>query len=125
VIFAHGSRFGGHSLFIKDKKLNYVYNFLGIKPEQKFVSPKLKPGKYTLGMEFTREKAGPHRESLGQTKLYVNDKVVAVQGRNDPLCCHHRREGAVPRPGEDGHGSVCHRLSVVRTCIRHEGPGCE
>jgi hypothetical protein len=34
VIFAHGSRFGGHTLFIKDKKLYYVYNFLGIKPEQ-------------------------------------------------------------------------------------------
>ena len=77
MIFAHGSRFGGHSLFIKDKKLYYVYNFLGIKPEQKFVSPELKPGKYTLGMEFIREKAGQHNESLGKTKLYVNDKVVA------------------------------------------------
>jgi hypothetical protein len=44
VIFAHGSRFGGHALFIKDHKLHYVYNFLGIKPEQKFVSGKLKPG---------------------------------------------------------------------------------
>ena len=78
VVFAHGSRFGGHSLFIKNKKLYYVYNFLGIKPEQKFVSPtELKPGKYTLGMEFIREKAGPHGESLGKTKLYVNDKVVA------------------------------------------------
>jgi hypothetical protein len=77
VIFAHGSRFGGHSLFIKNKKLHYVYNFLGIKPEQQFVSPELKPGKYTLGMEFIREKAGQYQESLGQTKLYVNDKVVA------------------------------------------------
>lgn len=77
VIFAHGSRFGGHALFIKDEKLHYVYNFLGIKPEQTFVSPKLKPGRYTLGMEFTREKAGPSKESLGKTKLYVNDKVVA------------------------------------------------
>jgi len=77
VIFAHGSRFGGHSLFMKDKKLFYVYNFLGIKPEQKFVSPELKPGKYTLGMEFIREKAGPNHESMGKTKLYVNDKVVA------------------------------------------------
>ena len=28
-IFAHGSRFGGHALFIKDRKLWYVYNFLG------------------------------------------------------------------------------------------------
>ena len=77
VIFAHGSRFGGHSLFIKDKKLHYVYNFLGIPPEQKFVSPELKPGKYTLGMEFTRESAGKFKESVGKTKLYVNDRVVA------------------------------------------------
>jgi len=78
VIFAHGSRFGGHSLFIKDRKLYYVYNFLGIKPEQKFVSKtELKPGKYTLGMEFTREKSGKYGESLGKTKLYINDKVEA------------------------------------------------
>jgi len=77
VIFAHGSRFGGHSLFLKDKKLYYVYNFLGIKPEQRFVSPELTPGKYTLGMEFTRESAGKYHESLGETKLYVDDKVVA------------------------------------------------
>ena len=78
VIFAHGSRFGGHALFIKDHRLNYVYNFLGIKPEQKFVSSvELKPGKYTLGMEFNRTGAGPHNESLGTMKLYVNDQVVA------------------------------------------------
>jgi len=77
VIFAHGSRFGGHALFIKDKKLQYVYNFLGIKPEQKFVSQELKPGKYTLGMEFIREGMGKNHESVGKTNLYVNDKVVA------------------------------------------------
>jgi len=77
VIFAHGSRFGGHALFIADKKLQYVYNFLGIKPEQTFVSPELKPGKYTLGMEFIREGMGKNHESVGKTKLYVNDKVVA------------------------------------------------
>ena len=58
VIFAHGSRFGGHVLFIKDNGLHYVYNFLGIKPEQYFVSPPLTPGKHSLGMEFKREKSG-------------------------------------------------------------------
>jgi arylsulfatase len=77
VIFAQGARFGGHSLFIKDKKLYYVYNFLGIQPEQQLVSGVLKPGKYTVGMEFIREKAGQYQESLGQAKLYINDKVVA------------------------------------------------
>jgi len=77
VIFAHGSRFGGHTLFIKDHRLHYVYNFLGIAPEQQFVSPPIGKGKHTLGMEFTRESAGEHGESLGKTKLYVDDKVVA------------------------------------------------
>jgi arylsulfatase len=77
VIFAHGSRFGGHALFIKDRKLHYSYNFLGIKPEQQFVSQELAPGKYTLGMEFAREKSGQHGESHGTTTLYVNDKAVA------------------------------------------------
>ncbi len=76
VIFAHGSRFGGHALFIKDHKLHYVYNFLGIKPEQMFVSPELEPGQLTLGVEFVREKAGEHRESLGTARLYVGDTVV-------------------------------------------------
>jgi len=77
VIFAHGSRFGGHTLFVKDGKLHYVYNFLGIKPEQTFVSEKLEPGKRTLGMEFVREGAGAHGESTGTAKLYVDGTVVA------------------------------------------------
>ena len=77
VIFAHGSRFGGHSLFLKDRKLHYVYNFLGIKPEQVFVSSDtLEPGAYTLGMEFERTGGGDNGESLGQTKLYIDDQVV-------------------------------------------------
>jgi len=78
VIFAHGSRFGGHSLFIKDQKLWYVYNFLGITPEQQFVSDKLKPGKYVLGMEFKKEKTGQYGEAYGTTTLYVNEKPVAT-----------------------------------------------
>ena len=77
VIFAHGSRFGGHTLFIKDGKLNYVYNFLGIPPEQTFTSGVLAPGAHALGMEFVRESAGEHGESIGTCKLYVDDQVVA------------------------------------------------
>ena len=77
VIFAHGSRFGGHALFLHEQKLHYVYNFLGIAPEQTFVSEKLEPGSHVLGMEFTRESAGERGESHGTTRLYVNDEVVA------------------------------------------------
>jgi len=77
VIFAHGSRFGGHALFIKDRRLYYVYNFLGIKPEQKLISEDLTPGKHTLGMTFVREKSGQHGEAIGKAQLYVDDQVVA------------------------------------------------
>jgi hypothetical protein len=78
VIFAHGSRFGGHVLFIKDKKLHYVYNFLGIKPEQTFTAPQeLTPGKHVLGVEFVRESAGKYKESVETAKLYVDNNVVA------------------------------------------------
>jgi arylsulfatase A-like enzyme len=77
VIFAHGSRFGGHALFVKEQKLWYVYNFLGISPEQQFVSGTLDAGKYVLGMEFAKESVGEHGETHGTTKLYVNDEVVA------------------------------------------------
>ena len=78
VLFAHGSRFGGHSLFIKDNKLYYVYNFLGIQPEQTFVSSAtLTPGKHTLGFEFTRESTGKNGEQIGKGALYVDGKKVA------------------------------------------------
>src|SRR5262249_16121541 len=30
VLFSHGARFGGHALYVKDGKLKYVYNFVGL-----------------------------------------------------------------------------------------------
>src|SRR5262245_6367525 len=72
------SRVAGHVMFLKDQKLHYVYNFLGLKPEQHFVSSEpLAPGKHVLGMEFIREGEGPNKENVGKMKLYINDKVVA------------------------------------------------
>ncbi|MCV7194545.1 arylsulfatase [Mycolicibacterium brumae] len=76
VIFSHGTRFGGHSLFIQDNKLHYVYNFLGIAPEQVFVSPPLRLGRQRLGMEFLRDGSGEHGESIGVTTLFVDGKGV-------------------------------------------------
>ena len=56
VIFAQGARFGGHSLFVKDRKLWYAYNFIGIPPEQQLVSPdELTAGHHVLGVEFVKE----------------------------------------------------------------------
>jgi arylsulfatase A-like enzyme len=77
AILAQGSRFGGHALIIKDRKLHYVHNFLGLKPEQHLESEPLEPGSYVLGFEFEKEKQGDNGESLGRGKLYVNEEVVA------------------------------------------------
>jgi len=76
VLFAHGGRFGGHSLFIKDRKLNYVYNWLG-EVEQKLTSPDPVPmGKCTLGVRFRLEgMEGP--SPVGSAALYFNDDLVA------------------------------------------------
>jgi len=77
VIFAQGSRFGGYSLFVKDGKLTYVYNFLGIPPEQRLVGDAPTSGTHIVGVEFTKERAGEHHEPYGPLKLHVDDRVVA------------------------------------------------
>ena len=81
---------GGHALFIKDHKFHYVNNFLGIKPEQHFVSmQEWKPGKYTLGMEFTRTGADPHHESLRTMKLLSVAKWLILSQPNQSLVIVH------------------------------------
>jgi arylsulfatase len=78
VLLANGARFGGHTLFIKDHKLWYVNNFLGIKPEQVLTSPDVLPtGAHVLGVEFSKESHGSRGEALGTATLYVDDLAVA------------------------------------------------
>jgi arylsulfatase len=77
VIFAHGSRFGGHSLYVKDGKLTYVYNFLGIPPEQRLVGDAPTSGTHIVGVEFSKQRKGEHGESHGPLTLYVDDDAVA------------------------------------------------
>jgi arylsulfatase len=131
VLFAHGSRFGGHSLFLKDRRLHYVYNFLGIEPEQELVSGELAPGKYLLGVEFVREKTGEHGETLGTATLYVNDKAVAEGPmRTQPghftlcgegLCVGRDSSDAVTRQYKDGFPFTGGNLRRVAINVGKEG----
>ncbi|WP_019146310.1 arylsulfatase [Aeromicrobium massiliense] len=79
VVFAHGSRFGGHSLFLKDGKVTYAYNFLGIPPEDRISAEVPTSGRHVLGVEFVKEETGPHREGVGPLRLYVDDELVGEQ----------------------------------------------
>ena len=77
VIFAHGSRFGGHALFVKDEQVTYAYEFLGVPPENLISATALTSGPHISGVEFTKERMGEHREGIGPLKLYIDDEMVA------------------------------------------------
>jgi arylsulfatase len=74
VLFSHGARFGGHSLYVKEGKLKYAYNFVGDK-EQIVESKKAIPtGKVVLSAAFVRE--GKTMPATGTLSLYVNEEKV-------------------------------------------------
>jgi arylsulfatase A-like enzyme len=76
VLFSHGGRFGGHSLYIKDGRLHYVYNWLGEKEQKLISSVNVPVGKCTLGVRFRME--GVEGTSpVGMASLYINNQNVA------------------------------------------------
>jgi hypothetical protein len=74
VLFSHGARFGGHALYVKDRKLKYVYNFVG-DTEQMIESTKEIPtGMVILGASFVRE--GDTMPATGTLSLFIDDEKV-------------------------------------------------
>src|SRR5262249_22205004 len=78
VLLAQGSRFGGHALYIKDGKLKYVYNFVGIH-EQIVESDEPVPlGHHVFSASFERE--GDAMPAEGTLTLHVGEEKVG-EGR--------------------------------------------
>ncbi|MGV0834169.1 sulfatase-like hydrolase/transferase [Mycolicibacterium thermoresistibile] len=80
VIFKHGAGHGGHTLFIQNGRLHYVYNFMG-EDEQQVVSPDPVPsGRHVLGVRYQRTGTveGSHTP-LGEVSLYVDGTIVATR----------------------------------------------
>jgi arylsulfatase A-like enzyme len=78
MLFAQGSRFGGHALYVKDGRLKYVYNFVGDQ-EQFIESTKPLPaGLKVLSASFERE--GDTMPAEGTLTLRVGEEP-AGQGR--------------------------------------------
>jgi len=74
VLFAHGCRFGGHALYIKDGKLKYDYNYVG-EEDQYVVSDKPVPtGDVRLSARF--EKEGDEKPTTGTLSLYIGQEKV-------------------------------------------------
>jgi hypothetical protein len=74
VVFSHGARFGGHSLYVKDRKLKYVYNFVGSKEQLVESTKEIPTGKAILGASFVRE--GDSMPATGTLSLFIDDEKV-------------------------------------------------
>jgi arylsulfatase A-like enzyme len=71
VLIAQGSLLGGWSLYMKDGRLHYVHNFLGIDETRISSDASLGPGEHALGFRF--DKTGEHR---GTGTLLVDGVAV-------------------------------------------------
>ena len=77
VVVAQGSRFGGHSLFLKEGRPYYAYNFLGIEEQLVAAPTALTVGHHTLVAEFLKEKEDPPAVAHGALVLTVDGVEVA------------------------------------------------
>jgi arylsulfatase len=80
VILAQAGRFGGWSLYLKDGKPTYTYNFLGLKRSTIAGKQRLPAGKATIRYEFAYDGGGIGKGGTGT--LFVNGQRVA-EGRID------------------------------------------
>src|SRR6516162_2698333 len=78
VILAQAGRFGGWSLYLKEGKPTYAYNFLGLTTYKIAAAEALPAGKATVRFEFVYYGGGIGKGGSG--KLLVNGKPVA-EGR--------------------------------------------
>jgi arylsulfatase A-like enzyme len=106
VLLHQGSRFGGHALYVKDKKLHYVYNFVGLQQFKISSTIDVPVGeKIILAAVFDKEKEDPKGVANGTVSLFINEKkvgegkirtqpsrfgltgyVVVGQGKGAPVC---------------------------------------
>ena len=75
MILAQAGRFGGWSLYLKDGKPTYCYNFLGLEQFKVSAPEALAAGKATVRMNFDYDGGGIGKG--GTATILVNGKEVA------------------------------------------------
>jgi arylsulfatase A-like enzyme len=85
VILAQAGRFGGWSLYLKDGKPTYTYNWLGLKQYTVAASQALPAGKTTIRYEFVYDGGGVGKG--GTETIYVDGKSVATGRIEQTQCC--------------------------------------
>jgi arylsulfatase A-like enzyme len=81
VIFAQGSRFGGHALYVKDNRLHYVNSFVGIFEQKVDATEDLPTGaNLILSASFEKDGEDPPHVATGILSLYHGETKVG-EGR--------------------------------------------
>jgi arylsulfatase len=100
VILAQAGRFGGWSLYVKDGKPTYTYNWLGLQRYTVAAPQALPPGKATIRYEFAYDGGGIGKGGKGT--LFVNGKQVAT-GRIDRVqCCFYSADEGADVGADEG-----------------------
>ncbi|HTO98411.1 MAG TPA: arylsulfatase [Myxococcales bacterium] len=110
VVLAQAGRFGGWSLYLKNGKPTYTYNYLGLKRTTIAAPSPLPAGKATLRFAFDYEGGGLGKG--GKISLLVGDKKVA-EGRLErtQAFIFSADEGA--DVGEDGETPVVENYGIA------------
>lgn len=93
VLLAHGSWFAGYSLFVKNNKLVYVHNYVGIEEYEISSTNPIPEGEVSLEFEFVRT-----QEHQGYGMLRINGEEVGrgllprmipavIETSGEGLCC--------------------------------------
>ncbi len=93
VLLAHGSWFAGYSFYVKDGRLAYAHNCMGLAEYRVDAAERIAPGRHVLAFAFTR--TGPHR---GRGTLSIDGRVVGegdiprtvphvIETSGEGLCC--------------------------------------
>jgi arylsulfatase len=93
VLLAHGSWFAGYSLYVKERRLHYVHNYLGLAEYRISSCEEIPSGATTLRFQFTR--TGEHR---GVGRLFIGNRQVGegqiprtvpavIETSGEGLCC--------------------------------------
>ena len=80
VLLAQGGRFAGYSFYVKDKKLHYSHNYVGLQESVLESNAEIPPGKTTLRYDF--EVTGPPDLATGKGtpgigRLFIGPRKVA------------------------------------------------
>jgi hypothetical protein len=86
VLFAHGSPFGGHALYVKDNRLHYTYNFVGMFEQHVVATADLPTGTdLILSASFDKDGEDPPGVSTGLLSLWHGeDKVGEARIKTQP-----------------------------------------